>query len=170
MPGMLAAADLAPNFLDRPRIDASDLRRVQEPCVVLEHEWLDSDRERCFAFTVGGWLDGRPLGDMRGGCTVGGDVVIVHAQSAAEAKFIAALGLQDTINALHAEDAAYIEANAALARLQAVGPVRRQELATAPAADKSDEFEADAERIRPLRGDDILLTTGKAPEDPPPPH
>lgn len=159
MPVMQAAADLLPNFLDRPRIVANDLRRVQDPCVVLEHEWLDTDGERCFAFTVGGWLDGRPLGDMRGGCTVGGEVAVVHADSAAEAKVLAAIGLQDTIDALGREEDAYIQAHAALARLQSVGPVRRTELATAPAADKSDAFEADAKLIRPLRGDDILLTS-----------
>lgn len=159
MQPMHAAADLLPNFLDRPRITAADLRRVSEACVILEADWLDSDNERCFAFTVGGWLDGKPLGDRRGGCTVGGDVIIVHAGSAEEAKAMASLGLSDTLDALDGEDEKYVEAHAALARLQSVNPVRRTELATAAPAEKSDEFERDAALIRPLRGDDIVLTT-----------
>jgi hypothetical protein len=166
MPAMHAAADLLPNFMDRPRIVADDLRRVQDPCVVLEADWLDSDGERCYAFTVGGWLDGRPLGDPRGGCTIGGDVIVVHARDQAEAKVIASMGLQDTLDGLNSEEQSYIEANAALARLQSVGPVRRTELATAAPADKSDEFEADAALIRPLRGDDILLTSRGGGPDP----
>ncbi len=151
----------APNFLLWPRIQADDLRRVQDPCVILEHEWTDSDGERCYAFTVGGWLDGRPLGNGAGsGVTLGGDVAIVHADTRDEAKAIASFGLLDTIAALTGEEKAYQEAQAALARLQSVSAQRRIDLAAAPAADKSDEFEADAEAIRKLRGDDIVLTVG----------
>lgn len=151
----------APNFLLWPKIQADDLRRVQDPCVILEHEWTDSDGERCFAFTVGGWLDGKPLGNGAGsGVTLGGDVAIVHARDREEAKAVASFGLLDTIAALRGEEQAYQEAHAALARLQSVNAQRRIDLAAAPAADKSDEFEADAEAIRRLRGDDIVLTVG----------
>jgi len=159
----IQAADVAPNFLHRQDIAAADLARVSEPCVVLEHEGRDSDGAAFWCFTVGGWLDGKPLGDMRGGATVGGDVIVIGGvQSAQDAKTMAALGLQDTIDALHGEADRYIEAQAALARLNSVSPITRVEKATAEAADKSDEYERDTALIRPLRGDDIVLTTGGA--------
>lgn len=157
---MIQAADTAPNFLLRQKIAAEDLRRLQDPCVIFEHEWADSDGAMCYAYTVGGWLDGKPLGDMRGGVTVGGDVIIVHADSRAEADFIASDGLQSSIAALDGEEAAYIEAHAALARLASVGPVQRIDLATASPAETSDQFVADANAVRKLRGDDIVLTVG----------
>ena len=47
---------------------------------------------------------------------------------------------------------------AAQARLDAVNPVRRLELATA--TEKNPEFVADSQAIRSLRGDDILLAAG----------
>lgn len=154
------AADCIPNFLHRQQIKAEDLRRLQEPCAIFEHEWADSDGVRCYAYTVGGWLDGKPLGDIRGGATVGGEVIIVHAESRVEADALAAFGLGDTVQALDEEEAAYIEAHAALARLSSVSPAVRIDKATADAADKSDEFEKDAAAIRKLRGDDIVLTVG----------
>lgn len=167
MPAMTPEA-AAPNFLLWPKIQADDLARVEDPCVILEHEWTDSDNERCFAFTVGGWLDGKPLGNGHGsGVTLGGDVAIVHARDREEAKAIAAQGLLDTIAALRGEEAAYQEANAALARLQSVGAQQRLDLATAPASDKSDRFEGDTEAIRKLRGDDIVLTVGGVEGAPP---
>jgi hypothetical protein len=158
----IAAADTAPAFHLRRKLAAEDLRHLADPCVIFEHEWFDSDGERCFAYTVGGMLDGQPLGDFRGGCTVGGEVIIVHADDRGAADAMASLGLMDTINALDSAEAAHLDALAAKARLEAVGPVRRMELATAKPADTSDQFVADAAAIRPLRGDDIVLTVGGA--------
>ncbi len=160
MLGMIAAANVAPSFLGHRRITAEELRRVQDPCVVFEHYWHDTDGQGCYAYTIGGMLDGEMLGGMQGGATVGGEVIIVHAESRAEADTIAAYGLADTMNGLEGEAEAYIEAHAALARMGEVSPVRRLELATAAPADKSDEFERDSALITPLRGDDILLTAG----------
>lgn len=156
----IAAANVAPAFELRQRLTAQDLRRLAEPCVIFEHAWDDSDGEHCWAYTVGGLLDGMAVGDMRGGATVGGEVIIVHADDRGAADAIASLGLMDTIAALDNEGAAYVEAEAAKARLAAVGPVRRLDLATAAPADMSDQFVADAAAVRKLRGDDIVLTVG----------
>ena len=160
LPAMIKHSAVRPSFLGRPSITAEQLRHVSEPAVVCEAQWLDDDGERCWAYTVGGWLDGAPLGDMRGGVTIGGEVMIVHADTQGEADALAALGLQDTIDALHAEEGRYQEAAAALARMSEVSPTRRLELATAAPADRSDDFERDAALIRPLRGDDIALVVG----------
>jgi hypothetical protein len=103
---------------------------------------------------------------LQGGATVGGEVMIVHADTREAAKHLAAMGLQDTISALDGEEAAYIEAHAALARLSQVSPLVRMDKAAAPDADKSDAFEADTAAIRKLRGDDIVLSTGGV--EPPP--
>lgn len=154
------AATLVPDFSFRQRIVADDLRRLQEPCVVFEHFQRDSDGEPCYWYTVGGWLDGKPIGGMDGGATVGGDAIVVHAANREDADAIAHFGLLDTISALHSEERIYQEANAALARLSAVGPVRRMELATAAPADKSDAFVEDAKAVERLRGDDLVLTVG----------
>lgn len=160
MPDMIEAANTFPNFLGRQKLTADDLRRLEQPCAVFEHEWLDSDGARCFAYSVGGILDGAVIGGLDGGATIGGEVAIVHAQNRTEADWLASQGLQDTIDALHGEASAYIEAHAALARLASVGDVRRLELATAKPADRSDEFERDTALVTPLRGDDVLLTVG----------
>lgn len=160
MLAMIAAAETAPNFLLRQRISAEQLRRVTNVCAVYEHEWRDADGVACFAFTVGGLLDGKPLGGIQGGATVGGEVIVIAGVTREEAMQIAADGLETTINGLDVEEERYVEAHAALARLSSVGPARRVELATADVADKSDEFEADAAAIRKLRGDDIVLTVG----------
>jgi len=157
---MIEAANVHPNYLLRQKLVAEDLRKLQEPCVIFEHEWTDTDGERCFAYTVGGWLNGRPVGGIEGGATVGGEVIVIHATNRQEADYIASLGLQDTIRSLDGEEAAYIEANAALARLGSVGAVRRLELSTAKPADMSDEFVKDQAQITKLRGDDIVLTVG----------
>lgn len=162
MAPMIEAATVHPNYGARQRITADDLRRVSEPCVIFEHGWLDSDNARCWAYTVGGWLDGRPLGGLQGGVTIGGDVLIVHADSRVEADGMAALILRDTIDSLDNEEDAYQEAHAALARLSTIGAHERMSLASAAPADTSDAFVADTQAIRRLRGDDILLTTGGA--------
>lgn len=157
---MIEAANVRPSFLGRPSITAEELRHVSEPCAVFEAQWLDEDGSRIWAYTLGGWLNGRPLGDARGGVMVGGEVMLISAKTRDEADAMAGLGLMESIEALHAEESAYQEANAALARLSSVSPTRRIDLATAPAADMSDEFVADSEAIRKLRGDDIVLSAG----------
>jgi len=151
----LAAANTAPTFHHRQQLVTDDLMRLQQPCVIFEHHGTDSDGVDFYVYTVGGWLDGVPLQD---GCTVKGEVILIHASSRDEADMIASLGLEDTINALHGEAKAYIDAHAALARLQSVSPVERLDLATKKASDKSDAFEADSAAIRPLIGDDLILT------------
>lgn len=156
----IAAATVFPDFFAREKIDAQDLVRLEGPCVVFEHHWRDADGEPCWAYTVGGLLNGVPIGGLQGGATIGGDVMIVHANTRSDADYLAGIGLQETIAALRAEADAYIDAEAAKARLATVSPVRRLELATADAADMSDEFVRDSEAIRKLRGDDITLTTG----------
>ena len=156
----ISAADCHPAYHLRQRIGADDLRRLVEPCVVFEHEWLDDDGAKCWAYTVGGLLDGQAISDMQGGATVGGELIIVHAEDRQEADAIASLGLLDSIQALDDEQGAYIEAEAAKARLASVGPVRRLDLAAAAPADRSDEFVRDAQAIERLRGDDIVLTVG----------
>lgn len=157
---MIEAANTFPNFLSRQKLTADDLRRMSAVCPVFEHEWADSDGARCYAYSVGGLLDGVPVGGLDGGATIGGEVAIVHASNRVEADWLAAQGLLDTIEALRGEEAAYIEAHAALARLASVNDVRRLELATAKPSDKSDEFERDTALVTPLRGDDIVLTVG----------
>ena len=156
----IEAANVRPDFSGRDSITADQLRHVDAACVIFEALWLDDDGERCWAYTVGGVLDGKPLGGITGGVLVGGETIIVHADSREMADAIAADGLMTTMEALDDEERDYIEANAALARLSQVGPARRIELATADPANKSDEFVADTEAIRKLRGDDVMLTAG----------
>jgi hypothetical protein len=158
---MIAAANVAPTFHHRQRLVAEDLRRLADPCVIFEHTALDSDGDRFYVYTVGGWLDGKKIGDFQGGCTVAGEVIIIHARNREEADYLAADGLGQTINALDREDELYMEAHAAQARLASVGPIERIDQATKPLSDMSDRFVEDVAKIRPLIGDDIILTTGK---------
>ena len=153
----IAAANTAPNFAFRRNLVADDLRRLQEPCVIFEHLGTDSDGQDFYLYTVGGWLDGTRLAD---GCTVGGEVMVIHADNKADADAMASMGLHDTILALDGEEAQYQEASAALARLSTVGAVERIDLANRQGGDKSDAFEADTAAIRPLIGDDVILTVG----------
>lgn len=154
---MIAAANVFPSFHDRLQLVADDLRRLQDPCVILEHAWRDSDGEKCWAYTVGGWLDGHRLAD---GCTVKGELMVVHASNRPEADYLAGLGLQDTIEALHREEELYIGARAAQYRLASIGAVDRIDLATRPASDQSEAFVEDVAKLRPLVGDDLVLTVG----------
>jgi hypothetical protein len=155
---MIAAANTAPAFHTRPSIAAQDLRRLQEPAVIFEGERRDDNGELAFLYTVAGWLDGQNIATMQGGCTVGGDVIVIHARTRDEADLIAGLGLQDTIDALNREEERHIDALAAQARLASVNPIRRLDLATAE--QKNPEFVADQAAIRVLRGDDIVLAAG----------
>lgn len=153
---MIAAANVAPNFLHRRNLVAEDLRRLQEPCVLYEYDALDDDGVRHYVYTVGGYLDGQRLAD---GCTVGGEVMLIHADSREEADAIAVMGLSDSINALDSEEELYQEANAALARLSSISPLERMDQALKPDSDKSDQFAEDVAKVRPLIGDDVILQT-----------
>jgi hypothetical protein len=154
----IAAENTAPAFHTRRSITAEELRRLQEPAVIFEGTRRDSDGELMFLYTVAGWLDGQNIATLQGGATVGGDVIIIHARNRDEADLIAGLGLEDTMEALNREEASHLDALAAQARLAAVSPIRRIELATAP--EKNPEFVADTEAIRPLRGDGIVMAAG----------
>lgn len=157
----IAAANVAPEFGFRRRLVADDLRRLQEPAVIFEHEGIDSDGERFFVYTVAGWLDGVNVATIDGGCTVGGEVILLNATNRSDADAMAVLGLHDTILALDGEEKLYQEAHAAQARLATVGVLDRMTLAQAKPSDKSDAFVEDADKLRILAGDDILLTTGR---------
>ena len=157
----IQAAHTRPTFGHRPSITAEQLRHVQDPCVIHEGDFLDDDGVRVHCYTVGGVLDGQPLGGILGGVTIGGEVILIaDAPSREAADWMASSGLQDTIDGLHHEEGEYQEAHAALARLAAVSPVTRIEKATASAADMSDAFVEDTAAIRKLRGDDIALAGG----------
>lgn len=169
MAGMISTANVIPKPPDlswRHRLVAEDLRRIQEPGVMFEHLGVDSDGVEFYVYTVVGWLDGRKLGmggngNEPGGCTVGGDAIVVKAPTRDEADALACLGLHDTILALDAEEKQYQEAAAALARLSTVSPIERLEQATKPNSDKSDAFVNDVDAIRPLIGDDIVMAAGR---------
>lgn len=158
MAAMIAAANCVPAFHTRRSIAADDLKRLQEPAVIFEGERTDSDGAVAFLYTVAGWLDGQNIASMQGGCTVGGEVIVIHARYRSEADMIAGLGLADTIDALNREEERHIDALVAQARLASVSPIRRVELATAK--DKNPDYVADSEAIRSLRGDDIVLAAG----------
>ena len=153
-----AAVNMVPDFAHRPRLVADDLRHLDEPCVLFEHKGQDSDGVDFYLYTVGGWLNGVRLAD---GATVGGEVILIHARSREEADALASLGLMDTISALDAEEGMYQEARAAMARLSAIGKKARLEQTLKPDADKSDAFMQDMAKVRPLGGDDVILTVGQ---------
>lgn len=157
---MISAANIAPNLLTRRSLVAEDLLRLQEPAVIFEWDSRDSDGVPYYVYTVAGWLNGRNVATMEGGCTVGGQAIIVHADSREHADALAGLGLQDTIEGLRGEASRLKDAQAALARLQSVAPLERMDAATKPNSDKSDAFVDDVDAIRPLIGDDIVLSAG----------
>lgn len=157
---MIAAANVAPAWHLRRSLTPDELRRLQEPAVIFEHEHVDSDGAVAYAYTVAGWLDGENVATMQGGCTVGGEVILIHAENRQQADDIACRGLTDTIEALDDEQDRHFRALVALATLESVGEKRRLELAAKPDSDKSPEFERDMATVRPLVGDDIILTTG----------
>jgi len=155
----LAAANVVPTFHLRRKLVADDLLRLDDPAVIFEGDWRDSDGVPVYAYSVAGILDGERLQD---GCTVGGEVMLIHADTREEADAIACMGLQDTIDALGRAESQMLDAAAALGRLGQVGHMGRMEAALKPASDMSDQFVRDAAAIRPLIGDDIVLTTGGA--------
>lgn len=159
----LAAANVVPTFHLRRKLVADDLLRLDEPAVIFEHHGHDSDGVPFYVYTVAGVLDGERLGD---GCTIGGEVILINADTREEADAIACMGLQDTIDALGRAEDQLLDAAAALGRLGQVGHLGRMEASMKPASDMSDAFVRDQAAIRPLIGDDIVLTTGGAPKSP----
>lgn len=156
----LAEANTRPTFHLRRKLVADDLLRLDDPAVLFEHYGQDSDGVPFYLYTVAGVLDGERLMD---GCTVGGEVILINADTREEADAMACMGLQDTIDALSREDDRMLDAAAALGRLGEAGHMGRMEAATKPAGDMSDAFVRDTAAIRPLIGDDIVMTTGGAP-------
>lgn len=154
----LSAANIAPDFATRRSITAEELRHLQEPAVIFEHHGVDSDGAEFYVYTVAGWINGQNIATLQGGATIGGDVIVIHADSREMADAIAGLGLQDTIDELNREDERLIDAIAARERLASVGALDRLELAIRN--DKSERFEEDSAKARVLGGDDIILTSG----------
>lgn len=158
---MIAAANVAPAFHTRRSITASELKQLQEPAVIFEGTRSDSDGVLMYLYTVAGWLDGRNIATMQGGCTVGGEVIVIHAKSRDEADLIAGLGVQDTIDALNAEEDHYLDALAAKARLDSIGAIERINQASKPQSQKNEQFIEDSSKLRQLAGDDIVLAAGR---------
>lgn len=157
---MIAAANVLPNFATRRHILATDLKNLQEPAVIFEGTHTDDDGATVYVYTVAGWLNGQNVATYQGGALVGGDVILISARSRQDADMMAGLGLQDTIDALNNEENHILDALAAKARLQALRPLERLNLATKPDAEKNPEFVEDAGKLRQLAGDDIVLTVG----------
>lgn len=153
----IAADSVVPTFHHRRALVADDLRRLDEPCVLFEYEGRDSDGARFFVYTVAGVLDGVRLPD---GCTVHGEVIVIREDRREAADAMASLGLMDTISALNEEHEKYLEAQVAMVRLRSVGELERLAQAMKPASEKSDAFVDDISKVRPLAGDDLLLTVG----------
>lgn len=89
----------APGLEGRLSIEISDLLRLDEPCVIFEADGRDSDGIPFYVYTVGGFLDGQPVGGGFG-VLVGGDAIIIHADSRRAADAMAADGLLATISAI----------------------------------------------------------------------
>jgi len=154
----ISAANVAPDFAHRRRIHANDLRDLQEPAVIFEHHGIDSDGAHYFIYTVAGWLGGENIATIQGGATVGGDVIVIHADRREDADQMAGMGLEDTINALMTEDERLVEAMVALDRLNSIGALDRMDIALSK--EKNADFVEDVDKVRVLTGDDIILTSG----------
>lgn len=92
------------NFINHPSIELDDLLRLDDPGVLYEGEFKDSDGVTAYLYTVVGWLEGRPIGEPDHatrsikGCLVGGDCIVVHAENRGAADAMAADGLMQTID------------------------------------------------------------------------
>lgn len=157
----LAEANTRPTFHLRRKLVADDLLRLDDPAVLFEHYGQDSDGVPFYLYTVAGVLDGERLMD---GCTVGGEVILINADTREEADAMACMGLQDTIDALGSEDGRMRQAVKAFHNMNMVSAMDRLEAALKPASDISDAFLRDRDAMRPLIGDDIVMTTGGGPE------
>lgn len=91
------------NFGARRSISMGDAVRIEDPCVLYEGEKTDAEGQRVFIYTVGGWLDGRNITTQAGGCTIGGDVIVISAKDRREADVLASEGFGDTIDMIRAE-------------------------------------------------------------------
>lgn len=85
------------DFSGHPSLTLQQLAQVDEPCVIFEGTKRDSDGVLAYLYTVGGFLDGQALWP---GHTVGGDIILVHANSREQADELAGSGLEDTISNL----------------------------------------------------------------------
>ncbi|MCC6530939.1 MAG: hypothetical protein IT531_00180 [Burkholderiales bacterium] len=91
-----------PRLEQRLSIEIEDFARLDGPCVIYEGEHRDSDGAIAYVYTVGGMLDGAPVGGAYG-VLVGGDAIIVHAETRGAADAMASDGLLATIEALAQE-------------------------------------------------------------------
>lgn len=148
--------NVLPAFHHRHSLVADDLKRLDDPVVLFECEHIDSDGATAYIYTVSGVLDGKRLQD---GCTVRGEVILIHAANREEADAIACMGLMDTITALEGEEERYQDAQAALARLSTIGATDRIDLAVKP--ERNEAFESDMAAVRALAGDDVILAAGR---------
>lgn len=104
---------LGPNwhFECHPDLTLEQLIDLNDVIVIAEAERKDSDGVPFYIFTVGGTIHGQPvvavdhINKCVHGCTVEGDVIVVHAKSRAEAEWIATNGVEDTITMLRHEKA-----------------------------------------------------------------
>lgn len=85
------------DFTNNRSLTLPELVRLEDPCAIFEGTKVDSDGVMAYLYTVGGILDGQGLWP---GCTVQGDVMIIHGKNRAEADDLASMGLDDTIHYL----------------------------------------------------------------------
>jgi hypothetical protein len=108
---------MVPDFSARRSLSMDELGRLDDPAVIFEHFHVDDDGAHAYIYTVAGRLSGREVATVSGaralGCTVGDDVIVVHASSREDADAQAVLGLEDTINLARSGPPA--DANAGLA-------------------------------------------------------
>jgi hypothetical protein len=100
--------DFVPDFGSRRSISLEELARMDEPTPIFEHFHVDTDGAHAYVFTVAGKLDGREVAQVDHGlrqvygCTIGGDVIVIHAPDKEAAGEIAANGLQETVELIRA--------------------------------------------------------------------
>lgn len=89
-----------------PSIELDELLRVDDVAVIFEGQHIDTDGAIAWVYTVGGFLDGRPIvthyrdhnGIATRGALVGGEAILVHAPNRGEADEMAISGLLHTIS------------------------------------------------------------------------
>jgi hypothetical protein len=100
---MFPASQITPDFGSRRALSLNELAQLDDPAVIFEHFHVDTDGAHAYVYTVAGWIDGQNVARVDGlsaeGCTVGGDVIVIHADDRQQADQIATQGLQDTIDA-----------------------------------------------------------------------
>jgi hypothetical protein len=151
---MLTAAEVAPSFHMRQRLVAEDLPRLDEPCVIFEHHGRDSDGASFFVYTIGGYLDGRPL-------LTAAPWAVTSSSSTPTVARTRTPWPRSACRTRSTPCAARTTGSRTPPRRWAGwdrSPIARMEAATKPASDISDDFVRDSALIRPLIGDDIVLT------------